>query len=105
MTEQLQPEVLDTLVCEIGRRPKDAPTIGDVIPEIRSARRDERHLMLTFDRTATDLVSAVVEAERQCCSTIVWDLETEPTLELRISAAPAQLDVLEAIFSPAGPTS
>jgi hypothetical protein len=101
MTEQLQPEILDTLVCEIGRRPKDAPTIGDVIPAIRSARRDAGYLTVTFDPTATDLVSAVVDAERQCCSTILWDLETERALELRISATLGQLDVLEAIFSPA----
>jgi hypothetical protein len=104
MTEPLQPEILDTLVCEPASRPKGAPTIGDILSAVRSAHRDERQLTVTFDRTATDLVSAVVEAERQCCSTIVWDLETERALELRISAAPAQLDVLEAIFSPARPT-
>jgi hypothetical protein len=104
MTEPLQPEILDTLVCEPASRPKDAPTIGDILPAVRAALRDERHLTVMFDRTATDLVSAVVEAERRCCPTIVWDLETACGPALRIGATPGQLDVLEAIFSPARAT-
>jgi hypothetical protein len=104
MTGPLQPEILDTLVCEPARRPTGAPTIGDVLPAIRAASRDERQLTVTFDRTVTDLVSAVVDAERQCCSTIVWDLDTDPEPVLRIGARPGQLDVLEAIFVPPHPT-
>ena len=103
MPEPLQPEILDALVCEPGSRPRGAPTIGDILPAVRSARRAERHLTVTFDRTATDLVRAVVEAERQCCSTIDWELETAWRPALRIGATPGQLDVLEAIFSPPGP--
>ena len=49
------------------------------------------------------LVSAVVGAERLCCSTIVWELEAVQEPVLRIGAAPGQLDVLEAIFSPPHP--
>jgi len=101
MTEQSRAEILETLACEIGRRPAGAPTIGEIIPALRSARRDDRQLTLTFDRCATDLVSAVVAAERVCCSTIRWELAAGQELELRIAAGPAQLDALEAIFSPA----
>jgi len=60
MTERLQPEILDTLVCEPASRPRGAPTIGDVQPSIRSAHRDERQLTVTFDRSATELVGADV---------------------------------------------
>ena len=105
MTEQLQPEMLDTLVCEPASRPKGAPTIGEILPAVRSARRDEGYLTVTFDRTATDLVSAVVDAERLCCPTLVWELEAGPSLVLRIGATTGQLDVLEAVFSPALPAS
>jgi hypothetical protein len=105
MSEPLQPEILDTLVCEAGSRPRGAPTIGEIVPAVRSAHRDERQLTVTFDRTATSLVSAVVEAERLCCSTITWDLATVQEPTLRIIALPGQLDVLEAIFSPPHPSA
>ena len=32
MPEPLQPEILDTLVCEPASRPKGAPTIGEIVP-------------------------------------------------------------------------
>jgi hypothetical protein len=104
MTEQLPPEILDTLVCELTSRPKGAPTIGDILPAVRSASRDEHHLTVMFDRTATDLVSAVVDAERLCCPTLVWDLDTAEEPALKIGATPGQLDILEAIFTPTDPT-
>jgi hypothetical protein len=103
MPEPLQPEILDTLVCEPASRPKGAPTIGDIQPSIRSAHREERQLTVTFDRSATALVGAVVEAERLCCPTIAWEIETARKPVLRISATPGQLDVLEAIFAPPDP--
>ena len=104
MTEQLQPEILETLVCEPTSRPKGAPTIGEILPAVRSVHRDERQLAVTFDRSATDLVGAVVEAERLCCPTLTWELEADQDPVLRIKAMPGQLDVLEAIFSPSQPT-
>lgn len=75
MSDPLQPEILDTLVCEPASRPKGAPAIGEIVPAILTAHRDERQLTVTFDRTATALVGAVVEAERLCCPTIVWKLD------------------------------
>ena len=105
MTEPLQPEILDALVCEPASRPKGAPTIGEILPAVRSAHRDDRQLTVTFDRTATDLVSAVVDAERLCCPTITWELETVPGPVLRIGGTTGQLDVLEAIFAPTDPVA
>jgi len=105
MSDPLQPEILDTLVCEPASRPKGAPAIGEIVPAILTAHRDERQLTVTFDRTATALVGAVAEAERLCCPTIVWKLDAVPEAVLRIEATPGQLDVLEAIFSPAHPVS
>lgn len=103
MSEPLPSDILDTLACEIGRRPAGAPAIGAIVPSVRSVRRDEHQVTVTFDRSATALVRAVVDAERQCCAGIVWDLETDETTVLRIGAAPGQLDVLQAMFAPAAP--
>lgn len=105
MTQPLEPEILNALVCEPASRPKGAPTIGEILPAVRSARRDERRLTVTFDRSATDLVGTVVEAERLCCPTIAWELATDRETVLQITATPGQLDVLEAIFSPSDPPS
>ena len=99
MNERVQPETLDTLVCELGRRPKGAPTIAEVAPSVRALRRQGNTLIVDFDPAATDVVAAVVDAERQCCSTIGWHLETDQRVQLRIDATPMQLDVLEAMFS------
>jgi hypothetical protein len=98
MNEQLTPEVIDTLVCELGRRPPGAPTIEQVIGSVTALRRDEESLLVTFDPAAVDVVQAVVEAERLCCSTIGWQVDTTHGVELRIVATPLQLDALEAMF-------
>jgi hypothetical protein len=106
MPEQLQPEMLDTLVCEIGRRPAAAPSIEEVVPAIRSAHRQADALIVTFDAAAAETVRAVVDAERLCCSSITWALtQVSPDcpVELQIGASPNQLDVLEAIFTPPYP--
>jgi hypothetical protein len=99
MNEQLTPDVVETLVCELGRRPESAPTIGDVVGSVRSVRRDASSLMVEFEPAAADVVAAVVDAERQCCSTLGWRLETDRGVLLRIDAKPLQLDALEAMFS------
>ena len=103
MTDSLQPEILDTLVCEPASRPRGAPTIGEIVPAVRTARRDAYALTVTFDRSAASLVGTVVAAERLCCPTITWELEPAEAPVLRIVASPGQLDVLEAIFSPSHP--
>ena len=99
MTDPLPTEILDTLVCEPMSRPKGAPTIDEILPAVRAARRDANAMTVTFDRSAAELISAVVAAERLCCPTLAWDLETAGEPVLRIAASPGQLDVLEAIFS------
>lgn len=98
MRDALTPEVVDTLVCELGQRPEGAPTIDQIVGSVTALHRDADSLVVTFDPTAADMVQAVVEAERQCCSTLGWQLETEQGLHLRITAKPLQLDTLEEMF-------
>ncbi len=98
MTEQLTPDVLDALVCEIGQRPKGAPTIADITGAVLSVHRDADGLVVTFEPTTADVVAAVAEAERHCCSTIGWQVASEPTVQLRVTARPLQLDALEEMF-------
>jgi DNA-binding transcriptional MerR regulator len=100
MSEQLTPEVVDALGCELGKRPSGAPTIEDIIGSVRSLHREANSFVVEFDPAAAEKVQAVVEAERQCCSTISWQLEPEHGTRLRITALPLQLETLEALFSP-----
>ena len=103
MREGVPPEALETLVCELDRRPKDAPTIDDIIPRVTSWHREAEKLVVTFDPGAADLVTAVVNAERECCSTIGWNLEASQGVHLSLSGTHAQLDVLTEMFSAAPP--
>jgi hypothetical protein len=96
--EQLEEETLEALSCEIGRRPEDAPTFGDVIGRVKSVRRQDDSLIVQFDPAAADVVAAYAEAERQCCSTINWQLETGPAVWLRISGTPMQIAALQEMF-------
>jgi DNA-binding transcriptional MerR regulator len=101
MRGQLAPEVLDALVCEVGKRPGGAPTIADIVGSVTAFRREADSLVVEFDPAATEHVQAVVAAERECCSTIGWQLESERGSRLRITARPRQLETLEAMFAPA----
>ena len=102
MSEQLTPEVVDALACELGKRPTGAPTIEDVVGSVTSLHREGDSLVVAFDPAIAEKVQAVMEAERQCCSTVNWQLEREQGTQLRITALPLQLETLEAMFSPAG---
>jgi MerR family copper efflux transcriptional regulator len=99
MSEQLTPEVVDTLVCELGRRPKGAPTIADIVGSVTSVHREADSLVMAFDPNAVEVIRAVVDAERHCCSTLGWQLNTEHGVKLRVIAKPPQLDALETMFS------
>jgi DNA-binding transcriptional MerR regulator len=101
MSEQLTPEVVDALVCELGKRPNGAPTIEDIVGSVTSVHCESNSLVVELDPAAAEEVQAVVETERQCCSTITWQLEPEQGTHLRITALPLQLETLEAMFSPA----
>lgn len=103
MSDLPSSEALETLVCDLGRRPTGTPTIGDVLPRVTAVRREADSLVVTFDAGASDLASAVVDAERQCCSTIGWELEASSAVELRLSGTPAQVDALAEMFSAAPP--
>jgi MerR family copper efflux transcriptional regulator len=101
MNDQLAPDVIDALVCEVGERPADAPTIAEIVGSVMAVHREADSLVVEFDPTARKKVQAVLAAERQCCSTIGWQLEPEPGSRLRITARPLQLETLEAMFTPA----
>ena len=87
-------EILDVLVCEIGARPRGAPTFDDVAPHMRSLHRDAAAITLEFDDAARENVERLAAAERLCCPGIEWLVESDP-VRLRIGASPAQLDTLE----------
>jgi DNA-binding transcriptional MerR regulator len=98
MSEPHTPEIIETLMCEIGKRPGGAPTFDDIVGSVTALLRDADGLTVTFNPAAAETVRAVVAAEQQCCSTIGWRLAAERGLRLHITATTLQLDALEQIF-------
>jgi len=92
-------EVLAVLSCEIGSRPREAPTLVELLPVLGEIRREDGSLVIEFDAAEHSLIEAFVAAERQCCPAIGWDVQSTPEPVLRVSATPAQMDVLTAMFS------
>ncbi len=88
-------DVLEILACEIGARPAGAPSPMDLVPFARALHREGAQLFITFDPAAAATVAAFAEAERRCCAGIGWEVEQGAETGLRITATPAQLDVIE----------
>jgi hypothetical protein len=99
MTNQFDEETLTVLACELDARPKEAPRLDDVLPLVRGVVRDAGVLVLSFDKTALPTIVAFAAAERLCCAELDWQVDVTSG-ELRIGAAPAQLDALQAMFDP-----
>ena len=101
MAREADRDVLDVLACEFELRPVGAPDIDAVAKTILNVARDgERKLAVSFDPAAERELTAFVEAERHCCSTLSWTVEKGGgTLRLIVGAQPQQIDVLEAMFS------
>ncbi|MEX2158517.1 MAG: hypothetical protein WEB04_03865 [Dehalococcoidia bacterium] len=101
MTREADKDVLDVLACEFELRPLGAPGIDAVAKAALNVKRDgERKLAVSFDPSAQRVVEAFAAAERDCCSTLSWTVETQNgTLRLIVGAQPQQIDVLEAMFT------
>ena len=92
-------EILEALACEWGQRPAGAPTTANVLPSVRSVTHVGAALVVEFEASAAPTVATFVDAERRCCSTIGWEMTTQPVLRLRLSGTPSQLEALEQMFS------
>jgi hypothetical protein len=90
-----QDDDFEILACEYDKRPKDAPSFFDVAGALRGVRREGGTLIVSYDTAAAPDIARLVAAEQQCCPGIGWELATGPAVEVRIHAAPAQLDVFE----------
>src|SRR5690242_8552493 len=88
-------DLLEVLACDIAVRPP-APGPDDLRPFITGVTHDGDGLRVRFDNAGASLVAAFVEAERQCCPEIGWELVAGPAL--RISATPEQLIAIKALF-------
>lgn len=92
-------EVLDVLACDYQARPRGAASVFDVAPAVREMRREGNALVIRFVPEAAPAVAEFVAAERRCCREIGWELSEAPAPVLRLSATPAQLDVLQQLFT------
>ena len=92
-------EILDVLACDIQARPRGAASVFDLAPAVRRVRREPCALVIEFTADAAPAVAEFAAAERLCCPEIGWELHDEQTPTLRIRAMPAQLEVLQQLFS------
>jgi hypothetical protein len=100
MTERERENGLDVLACDIETRPQGAPGIDDIAPALRNVARAPDVLTVSFDPSSAHDVEAFVKAERQCCSTLDWQVERAPdAIVVRVSASQEQLDVLQQLFA------
>ena len=110
MTMDRSPDqtLIEALSCEIGVRPVAAPHLGDVTPALRGVRREPGTLLVDFDASIADTLTAVVEAERLCCAELGWFVERPSSaaegdlkfVRLRVEGTQEQLDALLAAFAP-----
>ena len=99
---------LEILACDIACRPLEAPALGALRPYITAARREPAGLTLDIAPAGVDLARAVVAAEQTCCASLGWDLDSAGgggSSRLRISASPAQIDVLARLLLAPNPTT
>jgi hypothetical protein len=89
----------DVLVCEFAKRPRNAPTVFDVLPSVRGVTRHPAALEVAFDPNAAATVAAYVAAEQICCPTLRWDLQTAPEVRLTVRGTPGQVEQLTLLFS------
>jgi len=86
------------LACDFRAWPSGAPTVFDVLPAVGRVDRTANRLSVDCDPATAETVAGYVAAERLCRQGIRWDLDRVPRLRLRVSATPAQPDVLEQLF-------
>ena len=93
VSEKMRSEVLGVMGCEFELRPAGAPHFGDLAGAVKSVRRDEGALIVTYQRRVRAALAEVVAAERLCCAGIGWELSDDGAT-LRVTAAPEQLDLM-----------
>ena len=98
MTTRRRDEIIEILECEIGARPRAAPGIDQLLPQVCGVSRAPGAVLVEFDPQASDMLGGFVEAERLCCAGIGWDIEREAGLRLRISASDEQLAAIESLW-------
>ena len=89
-------DILDALACTIDKRPAGAPGIFELEPFVTQVRREADSLIVGYTAQGSGTIEAFVAAERLCCNSIEWNLNTAGTL--RIAATPEQTDVLAEVF-------
>ena len=95
---------LTPIACTLAKRElrERAAGIADLNREaLRSERRDELRLELTYAPAALDRVREMVAREQTCCAFLTFELREEnDVVRLLIEAPEAARDVVDAVFEP-----
>jgi hypothetical protein len=91
-------DVLITIGCDIAARPTNAPGVDDLARFIRSVDRTAGGIAVGIESGGRDILTAFVEAERQCCACIDWQIEDGPEPVLHIRADEETLAALDDLF-------
>lgn len=96
---EINEETARILSCDISVRPRNSAGISELLPYVRAIHRDGQSLTVTFDASGGDAVNSFVDAERQCCTGLTWNLNSDDAcLDLRINGTEDQLAVIENWF-------
>lgn len=98
MKSAAREDPLEVIGCEIARRPAEAPALYDLAPLALRSTRSPGALIVEFPAAALATVEAFAAAERQCCASIGWTVESDPVVTLRITTNDAALDAIEAMI-------
>ena len=102
MKRRIPPEALIALACDIDERPRSAPTIDGLLPRVTGIARATGALIVDFEPSAAEDVTAFAAAEQVCCGTLGWHVESgvADRVRLRIDASDEQLEWLHRAFTP-----
>jgi hypothetical protein len=71
---ELTDEPLRALSCDIQLRPVDAAGIEQLLPFVQKRRIDGNAVTVFFSTKAKDILRSFVEAERLCCTSLIWEI-------------------------------
>lgn len=96
---ELEDNEIEILACDIAIRPRDAAGYADLLPYVREMKLDGGRLTVAIEASGKQAVESFVNAERQCCTGLTWQIEDARALiHLIVGGKANQLQVVKSWF-------